>query len=454
MKNGISRRHLLVSAAAFGLYSASSHPVIGAIQPICDSDQKGYRYQISTNGDVYSGEGEEERKASFNVETELIYQEKLYRSSGNRFGLRLYRSGETTMKFGAQKPKIVKLDNGCEEVLVLPIDEENSQLDFRCTSDQFTGQQQDLIRTPFSTFYFDQVANSLFAEKTSLKEGHSVKLKDRTAAGLFGLGHLTENSLTLTVAKANKTQAIVKLSGSIRGKYLDADTSIVATGSLRALFADQSVSQVRATFEEKREKGVIGPKFDGITKLKLDPQKDLNQIGSTVQERILASAEAEGTLQLQSDRNPLIVRHGSDWKVVYDQPGTIIWRWVTDGEPVGQCSMVIPPTKSVRKVTLEKYAEGALSSLKEFQPKVSKKKAFKADGGKEIFHVVINGLDEGVPVTWNHCLVNYKDGRRAEVLLTCEKAFDDLLGGTELEIAKSLKLMAQKMADLSDKKNR
>jgi len=454
MKNGISRRHWLASATVIGLSSATCLPAAAFGAWSAASDQNGYRSQLHTTGAVYSGEGEEQRKASFKVDTELTYQEKLYRSGGNRFGLRLYQKGETTMRFGAQKPKTVQLSKECGEILVLPIDAQNHQLDFRCTNDQFTGQQQDLIRTPFNTFYFDQVANSLFAEKTSLKEGHSVKLKDRTAAGLFGLGQLSKNTLTLTVAKANKTQAIVKLSGSVEGKYLDAETSITANGSLRAIFSDQRISQVRATFEEKREKGVIGPKFDGITKLKLDPQKDLPEIGDGVRDRLLAAAEKDGTLQLQSDRNPLIVRHGADWKVVYDQPGTIIWRWVTDGEPIGQCSMVIPPTKSVRKVTLEKYAEGALSSLKEFRPKVTKKTTLKSKDGKEIFHVVISGLDDGIPVNWNHCLVHYKDGRRAEVLLTCEKAFDDLLGGTELEIAKSLKLMAQKMADLSEKKVR
>jgi hypothetical protein len=457
MKPSLNRRELLQSVSAAGAIAWGANLIGGSpgssvlasaatSAPLIDATYH-YELDMQAEGVVLLGPDDEVKKVAFTVNTQQSFDERAIIADGGRMASRTYTKAELVKRFGALEPETVHLGPLPLDVIALPEQPDSGRMLFRSSQQALTQQNVNLLQIPLSPMWLDELAVMIFQGKEKLAVGDRINLPHDLVAKLFCLEEVSEQSLTCEVEKANDGQAVLRLVGDVTGRSLDVIAKIRLNASARAVFATRTLTQVRASFFEQREKGVVSPGYAVTTKIKLDQSPADREILPSVIREQLTLAAAAPVFVFSSKLNQVEFQHTPQWHLVLEQKGAAIWRLIVDGEPMTQCNMLFPLTANRDTVTLKQFVEEVESSLQGSVGRIISQQAIKGANGLDLLRVQVAGKDEDVELVWAYYHLQDKNGRRAQLVFTTEAGLVDALGQSDLLIAQSLVLQASPVAD-------
>lgn len=399
-----------------------------------------YSMELSSEGIVLLGPEEEPKKVNFTVTAVQSFDERAVIADGSRFASRVYDKAEMVKKFGAQDPERVSIGDDPLAVIASSEEPDSGRMLFRAAERPMTQEIRNLLQVPFSPMWLDELAALLFQRGAKLKVGDRVDVPNDLIAKLFCLDVVTEHQSVCEVEKANDTQAVLKLAGELTGRSLDAVTKIRFNASTRALFETRTLSQLRASFVERREPGVIAPGYTVSSKLKLDQATSELDISTDTIRRQLTLISREPIFQHVSAKNRIELQHTPQWHLVLDQKGAQIWRLIVDGQPMTQCNVLLPATTIQEPLPLKDFVREVEQTLGGNLRSILRQETLKGLNGTEILRVIATGTEEEVDLTWNYYHMAAVNGRRAQLVFTTESSLIDVLGQSDSLMAQSLNL--------------
>lgn len=406
-----------------------------------------YDLDLQSEGVVLLGPDEDAKKVAFTMASQQTFTERAVISdSGNRMASRVYSKAEMTKRFGAIDPETVSIASAPLAVLAMPESSESGRMTFHSLDQPMTSQVAGMLQVPLSPIWLDELATVLFSQKTKLSVGERSNLSPDLVAKLFCLEEVRETTIVCEVEKANETQAVLKISGDATGRSLDVASKIRVNASVRAIFETQSLSQLRASFFEQREKGAISPAYAATTKIKLDQSPASVDITADTIRKQQASASRSPVLMYSSATNRAEFQHNPQWHLVLDQQGAAIWRLISDGEPMTQCNMLFSAVADKNDIDLNAFVKEVAESLKENAAEIVKQELLRGTNQSQIYRVEAVGTEDDIELVWVYYLVTDPNGRRAQLVFITEAQLKDVVGTTDTLIAQSLQLQAPPIA--------
>ncbi|MDP1564522.1 MAG: hypothetical protein Q8M16_24340 [Pirellulaceae bacterium] len=456
MSSNLTRREVLAALSTFGAAIGLNHVNATTGTAAFHSNRSasafvdttyGYELDLQSEGVVLLGPDEDIKKVSFTIGSHQTFSERAVIVNGDRMASRLYQKAELVKRFGALEPETVSIHPAPLPVLAMPESPESGRMIFQCADRQLSGRVSNLLQVPLSPIWLDEMATVLFKDKTKLVVGDRVNLSADLVAKLFGLDEVRETTIVCEVEKANETQAVLKLSGDASGRSLDVATKIRVNASVRAIFETRSLSQLRASFFEQREKGAISPAYAATTKIKLDQTVAATEISAaTIRQQTDRSGSAPIFIYQSAD-NQVEFQHTPQWHLVLDQKGASIWRLIADGEPMTQCNMLFSTGADKTQLDLKTFVAEVEASLQGNLTQIVKQQLLHGADQSQIFRVEAIGKDDEIDLIWIYYLIQEAHGRKAQLVFTTEADLKDAVGQTDLLIAQSFRQPAAPIAD-------
>lgn len=456
MTSELNRRQALATFSAFGtvfgIGGFMNHAVAAgswsARVPVRLLDVTyNYELDLQSEGVVLLGPDDDAKKVAFTMASQQSFTERAVISDGgNRMASRLYSKAEMTKRFGAIDPETVSIPAAPLAVLATPETPESGRMTFHSLDQPMTSQVAGMLQVPLSPIWLDELATVLFGKKTKLSVGERTTVSADLVAKLFCLEEVRETTIVCEVEKANETQAVLKISGEASGRSLDVASKIRVNASVRAIFETQSLSQLRASFFEQREKGAISPAYAATTKIKLDQSPASAEITAETIRKQQASTNRSPVLKYSSATNRAEFQHNPQWHLVLDQKGAAIWRLISDGEPMTQCNMLFSAVADKNEIDLAAFVNEVAESLKENAAEIVKQELLRGTNQSQIYRVEAVGTEDDIELVWVYYLITDPNGRRAQLVFITEAQLKDIAGKTDALIAQSLQLQAPPIA--------
>lgn len=459
MSSNLTRRDVLASfsslGVAFGLCHAASGVALagrhggGGRSLVVDATYN-YELDLQSEGVVLLGPDEEAKKVAFTIGSQQTFSERAVIANGARMASRLYQKAELVKRFGALEPETVSIHPAPLAVLAAPESPESGRMLFHCLDRRLSGQVTNLLQIPMSPMWLDELATVLFSSKAKLAVGERVNLSADLVAKLFCLEEVRETTIVCEVEKANESQAVLKLSGDASGRSLDVTTKIRVNASVRAIFESRSLSQLRASFFEQREKGSVSPAYAATTKIKLDQTPAATEISAATIRHQMERSGSVPVFVYQSTNNEVEFQHTPQWHLVLDQKGASIWRLIADGEPMTQCNMLFSTAKDNVMLDLKTFASEVAASLEGNLSQIVKQEQLKGVDQAPVFRVEVIGKDDDVDLVWVYYLIQEANGRRAQLVFTTEAELKDAVGQSDRLMAQSLRQPSSPVANATN----
>ncbi|MBL8855929.1 MAG: hypothetical protein JNK57_18330 [Planctomycetaceae bacterium] len=458
MSSTLNRRDLMSAFTTFGAVLGLNHFATGmglaGSRPqwrgaVIDTTYS-YELDLQSEGIVLLGPDEDTKKVAFTIGSQQSFSERSVIINGDRMASRVYQKAEMVKRFGALEPETVSIQPAPLEVLAMPESPESGRMIFHCADRQISGQVTNLLQVPLSPIWLDEMAAVLFKDKAKLVVGDRVALSADLVTKLFCLEEVRETSIVCEVEKANETQAVLKLSGDASGRSLDVATKIRVNASVRAIFETRTLSQLRASFFEQREKGAISPAYAATTKIKLDQTLAATEISAaTIRQQTDRSGSAP-ILVYTSLQNHVEFQHTPQWHLVLDQKGAAIWRLIADGEPMTQCNMLFSSEQSKTPLDLKTFVSEVESSLAGNLTQILKQETLKGANQAQVFRIEAIGKEDEIELVWVYYLIQDANGRTAQLVFTTEADLKDAVGQTDVLIAQSFRQPAAPVAEATN----
>ena len=411
----------------------------------------GYLIDMQSDGKISIGEEEKKHEIPFSVTCQQEFQERLILRDDIRLATRKYKVAKLQKRFGNQESEQVELSTGQSAILAFAENVDSGRMEFRTSANKLSEDQWNLLQTPLSPIWLNQLAEEMLGSKPRLTVGDRIEVSEILAARLFCIETPDKSSLVCEVEKANESQAVLKLSGQISGRVLDVDTEFKINASLRCVFADAKITQLRASFVESRQEGGIHPQFSASTKMKLDLKEEVQEIDNGTVRELVALAQQPAILSYVCDQNPIQLQHSSQWHLVLDRRGEVTWRMVASGEALTQCKLLLLATKSEDEVSLDDWVEVVKTAHQEIDAEIINQETLDGEMGSQIHRVEVRGRENDTDLAWIHYFVSFPDGTRGELAFTTDKDFVPTLAETDRLMAQSLTQNDLKIASANEK---
>jgi hypothetical protein len=412
-----------------------------------------YRYdlELQSEGVVLLGPDDDAKKVSFTIGSQQTFKERgVISEDGGRMASRVYEKAEMVKRFGAIDPETVSIRPTPLSVLAMPERPDSGRMIFHSPEHPLSGQINGLLQVPLSPIWLDELATVLFQEKSKLAVGDRIEISHDLVAKLFCLDDIRESSIICETEKANDTQAVLKISGDATGRSLDVSSKIRVNASVRAIFETRTLSQLRASFFEQREKGVISPAYAATTKIKLDQSPATDEISAATIRQQQEQAEKTPLFVYTSATNRVEFQHTPQWHLVLDQQGAAIWRLISDGEPMTQCNMLFSAAGDKQEIDLAAFVKEVEESLQNNAASIVKQETLSGANQSQVYRVEAIGKEDDIELAWVYYLVTDKNGRRAQLVFTTEAELRDAVGHTDTLIAQSIQLQPPIMANTTE----
>lgn len=408
----------------------------------------GYALDFESEGKISLGSEEQKHEMVFTVNCQQEFDERLIVRDDVRLAARQYHTANLQKRFGKQDPETITLAEGDRKVLAYAESINSGKMEYRTQAMTLTGDQWKMLQTPLSPIWLSELAEQMLGDRDQLVIGDKIDLPDALVARLFCLEEITTSSIQCQVEKANRTQAVLKLAGEAEGRVLDAKTNLKINSSLRCIFADRRISQLRASIVETREEGGVHPEFTARTRMKIDEVAPKAEMPQTEIATLLGLLKKPAILTYVSDNNPIRLQHTNQWHLVMDQRGEITWRMIAEGEALTQCKLLLLATKNTdADVSLKDWIDVVQSAHSEIETEIVSQETVTGANNSRIHRVQIHGEENGAKLAWIHYYIGFVDGTQGELAFTTDEELVATLGDTDRLMAESLTQNATRVAN-------
>ena len=292
--------------------------------------------------------------------------------------------------------------------------------------DTLAQHELELLRNPL-----DPLAVASLINKKSATKGKRWKPSDTGLANFLAVDRIIRNDVKIRLKELNSDSAILHATGKLRARVDDVSTDMEIAAIIKVDLGDkQELSKIKMNLREIRQPGQVAPGFDGKSSISLVLNAD-NSCKELTNASLAKQTKGRVIEQRLSWQSPgLRIKYDPRWRVIASEPEAAILRFVSSGDLLAQCNIVQLPARPVgNPLTLKDY-KGEVARIiaaDDFATIVGAKE-FKTDNAVRGLSVVVEGKEQGVPVTWIYYHLNEKDGRRLTFVFTLEReAMNDFL---------------------------
>jgi len=277
----------------------------------------------------------------------------------------------------------------------------------------------ELLRNPL-----DPLSVASLVNKKDAKVGKYWKPTDDGLANFLSVDRIIRNDVKVRLKELESDTAILHVTGKLRARVDDVSTDMEVAAIVKlALGKSQQISKVKMNLREIRQPGQVAPGFDGKSSISLSMKMDdsCKQLSNDALAKQTKGRVIEQRLQWQSPG--LKLKYDPRWRVIATEHEAAIMRFVSSGDLLAQCNIIQLPARPVNNpLTLKAYkSEVARIIAADDFATIVKAQEFKTDNAVRGLSVVVEGKEEGVPVSWIYYHLNDKDGRRLTFVFTLER---------------------------------
>jgi hypothetical protein len=329
----------------------------------------------------------------------------------------------------------------------------------RLVANQIDGAQSTLF-SPSGTLtreeldLIDFFANSLLLD--ALLPDKPVSLNDTwkhpdwLIAALCGLDAIGSNDAQSVLRLVSDGTATIEMSGRAEGIADGLPTSIELKAKYRFDVRTGRITRFGLVLKENRAPGPVGPGLDVAARLQVEVStldKPVHLTEAALRDLNPTSSPELTQLQYKSAQGGWELAHDRRWLVVHEKQDTSLLRMVDAGDYIAQCNVSTGSDVSAgSELTLAKFQEDIRQALGKSFGRFVRAEESKPDGGLRVYHVVVQGEAQQIPIQWIYYRLADRRGRQIIFAFTVKQ---DLLGRFEQadeELVRAIRFADPKVA--------
>jgi hypothetical protein len=125
--------------------------------------------------------------------------------------------------------------------------------------------------------------------------------------------------------------------------------------------------------------------------------------------------------------------------VIASEEDAAVLRLMVDGQLIAQCNIVqLPRRPEDQPLTLSQFQQEVQKITEDSQARIVSTDRFENESGLETLHVVVDGIESGIPFSWLYYHIAAADGRRVTMVFTLEKEAADYFGESDRSLVNNL----------------
>ena len=367
----------------------------------------------------HAGQDDDAQVLPLDVIAKLKYAQRFTGAKGDLQAIRFFEGSGADIEIdeGETDSKLSETNR----LIVARINPNSKQrLQMASISDVLDQRELELIRNPADPLSFTRMFR-----RADAKVGDKWKVKAEYIADFLAVDHVFENNLEIVLKSLTDGIAKLYVVGSVKAEVDDVTTDLEISSIALINVKDHYLKTLRTTIREDRSPGQVAPGFKGQTKidLKMTPTAGKIELSNEALSRA-NSKKIERRLKWETDEGDFRVIYDPRWRIIASESEATVMRFLDQGQLLAQCNIVQldrrPPNNPLKLAQFKKEIEKIIEA--EDSAEVVKAQELKTRNKLRALRLVVDGIEDRIPIKWIYYHVAHDDGRRLTFVFTLEQS--------------------------------
>ncbi len=275
------------------------------------------------------------------------------------------------------------------------------------------------------------------------------KHPDWLMAAICTLDAIGYNDAQSVLRMVSDGVARIEISGRVEGIVGGLSTAMELKGNYQFDTKTGRITSLTLALKENRVGGLLGPGLEvvGRLQMKVSPlDKPAHLTEAALQDVKLSATPGLRRLQYRAAEAGWEVTHDRRW-IVMDGKNTTLLRMADAGDYVAQCNVATgSDAASGGGLTLTKFKDEIQAALGKSFGKLVLAEETQGPGGTRLFHVVVQGEAQQLPIQWIYYRLADRSGRWLVFAFTVKQDLLERFGGADEELVAAARFLDPKLA--------
>ncbi len=302
--------------------------------------------------------------------------------------------------------------------------------------------EQELLSIPA-----DPLSFSLLLADTPDLIGEKWVPNDLAVRAFLSVDQVVENQLQLMVKEQTSDITKVYMVGDVKAEVDGAETQIHVVAIAIIDHKSQTLASLRVNLDEQRETSQISPGFIGKAKIDLRGKPlDAAAAGTFRLASTTSSVDSAAQLLWNTDSAFELV-YDPRWKIILSDSEAVIMRYTDQGNLLAQCNVLqLPKRPAERPVSIDEFEKEIRKILVESDAQIVKKDVMQTKNGCSAIRIVVQGIQDEIPIVWIYYNVANPDGRRVAMIFTAEQSVLGIMASADQHLVNAVRFPTLKNA--------
>lgn len=302
--------------------------------------------------------------------------------------------------------------------------------------------EQELLSIPADPLAFPL----LLAEAPDLI-GEKWVPNDLAVRAFLSVDQVVENQLQLMIKEQTSDTTKVYMVGDVKAEVDGAETQVHVVAIAVIDHQSQTLASLRVNLDEQRETSQISPGFVGKAKIDLRG-KPLDTAAASKFRMASTTTNADSAAQLLWNTDSAFeLVYDPRWKIILSDSEAVIMRYTDQGNLLAQCNVLqLPKRPADRPVSLDEFEKEIRKILVESDAQIIKKDMLQTKNGCSAIRIVVQGIQDEIPIVWIYYNVANPDGRRVAMIFTAEQSVLGIMASADQHLVNAVRFPALKNA--------
>lgn len=312
--------------------------------------------------------------------------------------------------------------------------------------------EYELLRNPC-----DPVALIGLVDQQNVSVGDTWQVEKGALGRFLNIDHVISADVEFKLKKANSTNALIHVSGHLKGEIDDVVTELDVAGSLQMDRKLNRITAVRININQETDPGQVAPGFQG--QIKLDMRiKTIAASEHLTRDKladVMTGNKIKQSFLLKPQGAPFSVIHSPNWRVIASEEEAAVLRYIRDGNLLAQCNMVQLPNRPADNPLPLNAFEAEVKKMIQSSDSLTIKSSNTAEtaNGYPALRVVVEGFESGVPIRWLYYHISNQDGIALTCVFTLEKQIAEQFGKADQTFVNRVQLLTRAAQRQTEKEN-
>jgi len=387
--------------------------------------------QIEIHGDLkLNPDGKEVRRVPLDVQSKVHYHERGCKTKSPR-GLRYYLDGSSQLKVGRTDFEYTLRDTS----RLVGIGSSEQDEDLYSLSGPLLRDELELLTGSVNT-----LALSELLPNSEKRLNDSWKVPESVLARLLQFDVVHQSDIQGTLKAIESEIGLLYFQGSLQASVGGVATEVDFKAKANFDRQRQFVRWIHLAYKENRSIGHAEPGYEATLQMKvaLAPQDKSPHLSDAALKQVAWENEPITDLDFQPTKAPFRMLIGRHWRVVTDDPQSVIVRLVDRGDLIAQGDIsIVPDAPAGKMLPLEEFQQEVENALGDNFEQFAEASQSTSSNGLRMLRVVAVGVTNELSIQWNYYHLSNTQGQQAVMVFTCESELVDRVADQDRNIANS-----------------